>query len=46
MPYIEKAVKKLGKFTFKNAIANVDVVNIAPVTNKRGDVYLGEWRNG
>lgn len=36
MPYIEKAIKKLGKFTFKpNSIAQVDTVSLPPVTNQR-----------
>ncbi|KRX10198.1 hypothetical protein PPERSA_12156 [Pseudocohnilembus persalinus] len=47
MPYIEKTISKIGKFTFKeNAITKVEVVSLPPVTNQRQDVYLGEWRNG
>jgi len=33
MPNIEKAIKKLGKFTFKNTITKVEAVSLPPVTN-------------
>lgn len=34
MPYIDKAIKKLGKFTFKaDSIAHAECVNLPPVNN-------------
>ncbi len=47
MPYIEKAEKKLGKFKQKDVLPKtLEVIELPPLTNQRGDVYSGQWRNG
>ena len=47
MPYILKAEKKLGKFKHNFFFPRtLEVIDLPPVCNVRGDVYHGAWRNG
>lgn len=47
MPYIKKFEVKFNKFQYKETVPqNLDFVTIGPVVNAKGDVYVGQWRNG
>jgi hypothetical protein len=47
MPYLEKCEKKFGKFKYKDVLSsNLELLDLPPVCNQKGDVYHGQWRNG